>query len=133
MEWAGKLAGAGEVAVELARPIQRVGIFCVVAPSVSSFQFVGKTELDALVFFQIQSDEGIELSGIRDRRDISQLQSGGGIDIAADADAVIGTDALEIATHELRCRELPCAKRPMHCGNRRLFHAEGGFLCRLFI
>src|SRR5262249_34982905 len=97
------------------------------------FEFFGKTERDALVFFQIQRDESIELSSIRDRRDVSDVQSGGGVEFATHADPVIGLDPREIEIHELRCCELLRAKGLMHSGNRGFRDSEGGFPYRLFV
>ena len=124
MQRADKLACAGEVKVELARPIQGIGEFCIVGSRMSPLYLIGKPKGDTFVFLQIQGNERIELAGIGDRRDISQVQPRGRIKSALDAGAVIRFDAIEIEIHELGCGQLFCAKSAMNFGNRRLFETE---------
>ena len=99
MKRADKFACAGEVKVELARQIQSIGNFRIVGSGMGPLHLLGKTKGDTFVFPQIQSNKRVELAGIGNGRDISQVQSRSGIKSALNARAVIRFDAIEIEIH----------------------------------
>ncbi len=86
MQRTDEFARAREVSVLCSRDFQCIRHFRIV---------VGLVGLGTLAA-NIQSHVGVELPGILDRRQVAEHQPGSRIDLAFDAYAVIGFDALEV-------------------------------------
>src|SRR5215468_11419228 len=82
-----KFAGSGKLGVEFLRAVQRIRSFGIVGTGVSALHLFRKTQRDPLVFLQIQGNKRIDLPRVRDRRNATKLQTGGGINIAPHASA----------------------------------------------
>src|SRR5439155_11705125 len=92
-------AGPGKRGVEFSCPVQPVRNIRVVWAAVRAFHLLGETQCGAFIFFEVQGDERVNLSGIGDRRDIPQYESGRGIDTSSNTGPAVRLDAFEIQIH----------------------------------
>ena len=106
-----EISGAGKVIVLHPRGFERVEHLRVV---------IGAVRLRALAA-DVERHIGVDLSGVLNRGYFAEHEAGRRIDLAFDAGAVIGLDALEIEVDELHGRDLTGADRTVYVG-------DGGFL-----
>ena len=110
-----EISGAGKVIVLRPRSFERVEHLRVV---------IGAVRLRALAA-DVERHIGVDLSGVLNRGYFAEHEAGRRIDLAFDAGAVIGLDALEIEIDELRGRDLTGADRAMYVGNGPFLKVEG--------
>jgi hypothetical protein len=93
VQWAGKFSRPRKFPIKLLCGFERVG--------------QGRIAVDGICCRpsapDIQSHQCIDLAGIRDRRDIAELQPGGRVAGTCHALAVVGIDALEVKINQLGC------------------------------